>query len=733
MGLRSPGSRFDSWWGYQITMFKLSDPAEKLHLVSASSASALRRLDIKSIRDLLLHFPRDWQDLSEIKTIQDIKIGEKISVRACVKQVTGQRTRWRRKSITQALLEDQTGSILAVWFNQPYLARQLLKGRDYYFHGKAQTYDDKLQLQHPAFELVKEETIHTAGIVPIYELTEGVTQKQLRYWLSQALKLKHQIKEYLPEALLEKFAYPQLPQALYDIHFPENSEKLKAAHGRLSFAELFLFQLAFASYKAKLKTLPAPAISFDQKLVAQFVASLPFKLTNSQRLAVWEILQDLERPHPMNRLLEGDVGSGKTVVAGIAALEVAKTGWQTVILAPTEILAFQHYQTLSELFKDIDVSIALITRSHKITRPLTPNALPRGKAGELPTSKITVGTHALLQDSVTFNNIGLLVVDEQHRFGVKQRAHLQKGGKKTVPHLLSMSATPIPRSLALALYGDLDISRLTELPSGRKKIITRLVAPENRTAAYEFIKKQIEARRQVYVVVPLIGDSIDLSLIPSPPPGEGNQKNPLSPGDGERLGERSRAKEVTSEIKKLKTIFPEFKIAMLHGRLKGHEKKQIMDSFKAGKIHILVSTTVIEVGVDVPNATIMLIENAERFGLATLHQLRGRVGRSDIQSYCLLFAENAGKETLERLQAVVDSTDGFALAEKDLELRGPGEILGVTQHGFVPFKMARLTDTKLIKQAQAEAQKLLGADPKLKTYPLLKQKVQTLAKNAHLE
>ena len=836
-------------------MLALSDSISKLHLVSASNEKALRRLGISTIQDLLKHYPRDWQDLSELKTISEIRPNEKISFRATVKKVSVKRTRWKKMTITEALLEDETGNVLAVWFNQPYIAWQLRQGQSYYFHGKGKIYlpagrqvKGLLQLQNPAFELVKEETIHTAGIIPQYDLTEGITQKQLRYWLKQALDGVAQLNDYLPAPLLSGLDYPTLRKAVEDIHFPDNEDDLKLALERLSFDELFLFQLAFSIHKSKLRKLSAPEIKFDQELIKNFIESLPFELTNSQRLASWEILQDLGKPHPMNRLLEGDVGSGKTVVAGIAMLETAQAGLQAVLLAPTEILALQHYETLDNLFSDHKVGI--LTRTNKNV-----------SGGEIESGevKIIVGTHALLQEKIKFKNIGLLIVDEQHRFGIKQRHALLRGQKMRIgrgqvadgggevkllyedftykirgcvfkvkeqlggghkesvysnaladefentdlkfekekiinikynnkkvgvykpdfviedkiiielkaldfmgsnlkkqiwhylkgsqyklallvnfgpkeveierivydtarnkglhesasvpqssayiPHLLSMTATPIPRSLALALYGDLDISRLKELPRGRKKIITRLVSPDKREAAYDFLKKEVKKGRQVYVVTPLINES-------------------------DKLGVKSAA----AEAEKLQTeIFPDLRVGLLHGKLKSEEKREVMEKFKQNRLNVLVSTTVIEVGVDVPNATIMVIENAERFGLATLHQLRGRVGRSDMQSYCLLFASDPSETTLDRLRAVVGSTDGFALAEKDLEIRGPGEILGFRQSGFVPFKIARLTDIKLVERAKNEALKILEVDPKLTTSPLLKKKVDILTKNIHLE
>ncbi|MDP3740736.1 MAG: DEAD/DEAH box helicase [bacterium] len=478
-------------------MISLHYPIEKLHLIGPSQLPALHNLGIKTMIDLIYYFPRDWQDLSQLLTISQVKINEKNNLRATLKSVNEQRTKWRRLHILHGLFEDGTGSIVATWFNQPFLRHNLKVGREYYLSGKV-TVKDSMLLQNPTFELVKENTIHTAGIVPVYDLTEGVSQKQLRYWISQAIPLASKIPDLLPEKMKKELELPNLQIALRDIHFPSSIERQKIAYFRLAFEELFLFQLALLSFKSKLKGLPAPAIPLDVNVIKKFVDSLPFHLTNSQRLAIWEILKDLSRSFPMNRLLEGEVGSGKTVVAGLAMLETALGNYQSVMLAPTEILAWQHFQTLSSLFRNSDISIILWTRSHKIGDI---SEIADGKA------KIIIGTHALLQENVKFQKIGLLVIDEQHRFGVNQRSALIRRQTQTetpqiVPHLLSMTATPIPRTLALAFYGDLDISQLRELPLGRKKIITRLVEPTKREIAYEFIRKQINAGRQMYVVTP---------------------------------------------------------------------------------------------------------------------------------------------------------------------------------------------------------------------------------------
>ena len=679
----------------------LQDSVSKLHLLKPEHEKALQKLGIKTVHDLLHHFPRDWSDLSEIKPISEIRPGSSATIKAQVVQISDRGSRFRRIKILETLLSDSTGHVVAVWFNQPFVRNILKPGQEYFFHGKVQFYTDKkgvhtMQLQNPTYELPKSETIHMAGIVPEYPSTSKITQKQIRYWESQALLAANQITDPIPKSMRDRLKLVHLNLAIKNIHFPHSQKSLEAARRRLAFDELFIFQLAFQAQKQKIQALPAPQIPFDKQLISEFIKNLPFHLTNSQRLACFEVLQDISKNHPMNRLLEGEVGSGKTVVAGLAMYKTAHAGYQSVLLAPTEILALQHYETLKKLFAHADIEIALLTRSQKIIRH--------------PTSDIrhliVIGTHALLQEHVKFDNLGLLIVDEQHRFGIKQRAKLLTEDQALVPHLLSMSATPIPRTLALAFYGDLDISRLTELPTGRKKIITKLVRPDGRDIAYRFIKQELKKGYQAYVIVPLVGEEAPANIV---------------------------RKTIVAESEKLRQVFSEFRIGVLHGRMKGAEKKQIMHDFKVKKINLLVATTVIEVGVDIPNATIIIIENAEMFGLAQLHQLRGRVGRSSLQSYCLLFTDSVNPDTRERLEAVVKSNDGFELSEIDLKLRGPGEVIGTRQSGFIPFKIAKLSDTKLINLAKTEAKQLLDQDPKLENFPELRPQVEALAKSAHLE
>ena len=555
--------------------------------------------------------------------------------------------------------------------------------------------------------------------------------------VKQVIHLNAQITDWLPEEIRNSVKLLNLGEAISKIHFPKNQKDIEEAKKRLAFDELFLTQMQSQMIRRDAKSCVSTAVPFLEKETKKFVGSLPFKLTDAQRKAAWEILRDMEKDKPMARLLEGDVGSGKTVVACIAMLNAALNGGQAVLMAPTEILAKQHFESVSRLFGGLPVGIGLFSRSVKsLTNAKNINkdeklsfGYPKlsfnGDSGENISKKkmvevikngevnVVIGTHALIQEDVEFKNLVLAIIDEQHRFGVGQRKMLiEKSGRKdkklssgVVPHLLSMTATPIPRSLALALYGDLDISIINEMPEGRKKILTQVVPEIKRDKAYEFIRGQIKAGRQVFVICPLIDFS-------------------------DKLG----VKSVKDEFEKLdKKVFKDLKIGMLHGRLKPKEKDEIMRDFLDNKIKILVSTSVVEVGVDVPNAAIMMIEGADRFGLAQLHQFRGRVGRGEHQSYCFLFSDNDSERTLSRLQALVDNNDGFALAKMDLKFRGPGEVYGTIQKGFPELKIASLFDYELMKLAKEEAEKLIKKDASLDSWGELKEKMEEGEKLVHLE
>ena len=647
----------------------------------------LAQLKIKTIRDLFFHFPHRYDDFSQIIPISQLKEGQKATIRGEIAEIKNTRLFHKRMVLTEGLIKDNSGTIKAVWFNRPYLTDTLKKNKTVNISGKLSFVRKTLCFSNPAYEIVdqKKETIHTGRLVPIYHETAGLSSRYLRYLIKPLLPLTAQTTDFLPETIKKKFKLMDLAQAIRQIHFPDNSRLAEAARYRLGFDELFLIHLTTLKQKQKLNQEKAPIIPFEPNLIKSFVKSLPFKLTDDQRKAAWQIFQDIAKDRPMNRLLDGDVGSGKTILAIMAGLSVAKSGYQVALMAPTEILAKQHFETFKNFLEKEKIKIGLLTSSNKLKIDKRID--------------IIIGTHALIQKNVKFDNLALAIVDEQHRFGVAQRAALQE---KTIPHLLSMTATPIPRTLALTIYGDLDISLLKEMPKGRQKIITKIVAPTDRQKTYNFIKKQVKQKKQVFVICPLIDESDKLSV-----------------------------KSVSQEYKKLsEKVFPKLKIAMLHSKLKPKEKEEIMKKFKEGKTDILVSTSVVEVGIDVPTATVMMIEGADRFGLAQLHQFRGRIGRGSVQSYCFLFADSTAKKTRQRLKAVLTAKNGFELAEKDLKIRGPGDFSGVRQWGLPDLAMASLNNLELIQKSRQAAQKVLENNL---FNPALKEKLKQFQKVIHLE
>lgn len=688
--------------------FNIHTPFSKIKLVDKKRLKALKRLGLERISDLLFYFPSRYEDLSKITKISSAKIGEEITILARFSSVETHFSPLQRLPITEGLISDNSGSMRAIWFNQPYLKNYFRLGEAYIFHGRVEYGPGaNVQLTSPIFEKYKKFSIHTGRIVPIYPETHGITSKWLRFMLWKCLKMAHECRDFLPTEIKKRYGLIDLPQALWQIHFPASFNHQKAAKLRLSFDELFLLQLRGLMSKKSWQKNKNFRVKFNQKLTKDFVDSLPFKLTNTQKIAAWEILRDLEKNQPMNRLLEGDVGSGKTVVASIACLNTIKNGFQTAFMAPTEILAFQHFETFQKLYKNQGIKVGLFTAEViKINDKVVKKAEIIKKI-TLGLLDIVIGTHTLIEKNVKFKKLALVIIDEQHRFGVEQRATLKKMNSRTqtVPHLLSMTATPIPRSLALACYGDLDLSIISEMPKGRKKIITKIVTLNERKNTYQFIANSLKKGEQTFVVCPRIKENGKLDI-----------------------------KAAEAEYKNLRDkIFPEFKVALLHGKLKKDEKEKIMASFSARKIDVLVSTSVVEVGVDIPEATIMLVESAERFGLAQLHQLRGRVGRRQQQAYCFLFTESNSAKIKERLEALLSAENGFALAEKDLELRGPGELYGTEQSGEFELKIASLADYELIKTVRAESEKLITDDPELKKYPLLREKLGEFEKVTHLE
>lgn len=656
-------------------------------------AKKLEKLGVSTVRDLLFHFPRKWEDFSNIIPIATIKVGEQASVKGEIFDIKNKRSR-KGITVTEAIISDDSGSLKAVWFNQPFLVNNLKKGDKIYLAGTLDFDFGTVSMNSPVYESVHGEGIedlrHVGRIIPVYPETEGISSKWLRSKIAPLAKLVYGIKDYLPEEVKKKHDLIELSAAIRSMHYPETKEDLAKAQKRFLYENLFCLLTAVLGGRKELQKNKALAIPFDEEVGKDFVKSLAFELTNSQRQASWEILKDLTKNVPMNRLLEGDVGSGKTVVAAMAALMVGKRGYQVAVMAPTEILAIQHYENFKKLLEKFDLNIELLVGSK--TGVEKRESLKRIEEGE---ANIIIGTHALLSEGVKYWTLALVIVDEQHRFGVKQRDALKKVNETgQLPHFLSMSATPIPRTLAITVFGDLDISFLLEMPKGRQKVGTFVVPPEKRSEGYRFIKERVSAGEQVFVICPLISES-------------------------DKLG----VKSAEAEAERLKKeIFKSEPIGLLHGRLLRDEKAKVMADFKAGKTKILVATSVIEVGVDVPNATVMIIEGADRFGLSQLHQFRGRVGRGEKKSWCFLFTDSKNETTKARLEALVSAKDGFELSEKDLEIRGPGELLGVAQHGKVDEVMLSiLKDPTVIPEVKQTALSYLETGRLRTNQPLLEK------------
>ena len=662
---------------------KLTTPLEQIKGVGPKTAQALAAAGLKTISDALDFLPRAYDDYSTAVNIADLQPG-KVTVKARCESVSTRIVR-RGLRITTAVLADKSGKVKAVWFNQPYRETQLKSDAEFIFSGQFGMQYNRYQINNPSVELAKEvakaSMENASGIQPVYKSIKNLRPKTVQDLMKNIRPIMDFLPETLPENIIRRQKLVSRSEAVKFLHAPKTHEEISRGRERLAFEELFEMILAAQFNKQEQTRLTGWKIPFNKSVVKNFVDQLPFPLTNAQRRAAWQILQDLESDHPMNRLLQGDVGSGKTVVAGLVAAEVAKAGFQTAIMAPTEILAQQHTKTLDELLSPFGVSVALLTGHVKgVARSQLLGNLASGNID------VVVGTHALIQEKVTYHKLGFAVIDEQHRFGVKQRqALLEKSD--FMPHLLSMTATPIPRSLALTLYGELDISILDELPSGRQPIQTKIWSPASAPKLYESIENELAKGRQAYVICPLIDDNPD------------NDK-----------------KSVEAEYNKLsKTIFSHRRVGLLHGKLPAEEKAEVMQKFADGELDMLVSTTVVEVGVNVPNATVMLIENADNFGLSQLHQLRGRVGRGKHQSFCHLMMSGHDKPS-QRLREIEKSQDGFYLAEVDLKLRGPGEIYGKMQHGDLNLKIASLADTALIARAQAEAERFVKEGQDLLQY-----------------
>lgn len=668
-----------------------SSPITELKGIGPALAQKYALVGIKTIAELIDYYPRRYEDYSQLTKISELQPGP-ISIEAVIEQSSGRYVR-RGMHITEAIATDDSGSVRLVWFNQPYRLGALKSQQRYYISGNYELKQRRFSLQNPNIEMVSDLPANTARILAVYKETKGLTSRQIRAAIIQILPLIKSLSETLPADLLKKQKLMSRAEALTTLHMPESNQQLDIARRRLGFEEVFQLSLASLLNKRDNQSESALSIPFNEQLAKQFVTSLPFSLTDAQRRTIWQIYLDLQKSEPMNRLVEGDVGSGKTVVAAMAALMAMAQGWQVAFMAPTELLARQHAETIYNLMKPLgrEDSVGLLVGSLKPKqKQLARDAITSGKI------KFMIGTQALIQESVDMHKLALIVIDEQHRFGVEQRKTLMaKAGH--MPHVLSLTATPIPRSLALTLYGELDVSVLADKPLGRRPIITEIVSPNSRAQVYNLVDQELENGRQMFVVCPLITDSAILQL--------------------------NSAETVYKELST--DAFKHKKVGLLHGKLKTDEKQAIMERFMAHELDILVSTTVIEVGVDVPNASIMMIESAERFGLAQLHQLRGRVGRSDDQGYCYLMMSDS-KAPGRRLRALESSNDGFRLAELDLELRGPGAIYGLSQHGQLDLRIAKLTDIKLIASARQSAQELLDSDQNLLQYKQLMTHVTRL-------
>lgn len=659
--------------------------------VGEQLAKKFAGIGVTTIAGLIDYFPRRYDDYSMVMPINEMAPGP-VTIHAVIKQVKGKYVR-RGMHITEAVASDKTGSVKLVWFNQPYRESGTKRDQDYYISGEFALKAGRFSITNPAMELVSEFPVNTARIIPIYRETKGLKSGQIRKVLSQVIPMIRIMPETLPLWIVKQYSLMSHAAAVEMIHFPKSPDHLQAARKRLGFEEVFGLAMAALLNKRELLLERAVSIDFNEQLAKDFVSHLPFKLTDDQRKVVWQIYKDLEKTQPMNRLVEGDVGSGKTVVAAMAAMMAIRQGFQVALMAPTELLARQHAESLATMLEPLGYGHTVGLLVGGLTPAQKKQMHARIKAGD---AQLIVGTHALIQDKVNMHRLGLVVVDEQHRFGVDQRKALQAKAGHAL-HVLNMTATPIPRSLALTLYGELDISIISAKPAGRKPILTKIASPNSRKQLYEKIELELQAGRQMFVVCPLVSESDNLPA--------------------------KSAEETYEELRK--GPFKNYRVGLLHGKMKPDKKDAVMQQFAKHELDILVATTVIEVGVNVPNATVMLVENAERFGLAQIHQLRGRVGRSDDQGYCYLMMSDSSQPS-RRLKALETSSDGFALAELDLELRGPGAIYGTMQHGQLDLRIAKLSDTKLIAAARSSANEFIDKGEDLLQYKELYDRVQKL-------
>jgi len=667
-------------------------PIRYLKGIGPQRAKVFNRAGIANIEDLLYYFPHRYEDRTALNTISQVEEGQVYTLKAKVlSKQQRQSFRRRRFSILELKVGDISGRITCVWFNQPYLNTYFTIGQDLILHGKAENYGGRLQISAPEFEILsdteeeQDESPSAGRIVPVYSLPEGLTQRHFRKIIKQSLdEYLPKMNDFLTYDIRSRNNLLNLAKSLVSIHFPGDANIQKQSYERLSFEEFLLFQIPLALRKLRRKEKQGIAHIVDGNLLKEFIAGLPFQLTAAQQKVIDEIGRDMASPKPMQRLLQGDVGSGKTVVALAASLSAIQGAYQTAFMVPTEILARQHLEKIkcqvsSVKYQGKTIKIGLLVGS--LTAKEKDRICRQVKDGEID---LLIGTHALLEGGVEFKNLGLVVIDEQHKFGVAQRALLPGKGKN--PDILIMTATPIPRTLAITMYGDLDISVIKEMPKGRKPIATRFMTEDQRQQLYRFIEERVKEGRQAYIVYPVIESSYVLDV--------------------------SAAEEM---YKVLSTdVFPKLRIGLVHGRLKSEEQDRVMDKFRQGAIDILVSTTVLEVGIDVANASVMVIENAERFGLSQLHQLRGRIGRGPYDSFCILTGQPQTEEAKLRIKAIIENSDGFRIAEEDLKIRGPGEFFGKRQHGLTELRIANpLTQMHLLKKAREEAVRIVNKDPKL--------------------
>lgn len=639
--------------------------------VGEARAKLFAKKNIKTVEDLLYFFPRDYEDRTKMKMISACEPGETVCVKAAVFSAVREVRIRKNMTIYSAIITDETGGMSVVWYNNPYVKNAFESGKEYIFCGKIQANHQKRELVNPIYERADHQR-YTGRIVPVYPLTGTLTQRHIQSAMEQAITTTGRLTEYLPEEIRQKYQLAELNFAMQNIHFPADFQSYNQARRRFVFEELLILQLALLGKKTAVQQATRKPFT-NTDCWKEFVKKLPFQLTGAQERVLGEIAVDFQKNIPMSRLVQGDVGSGKTAVAAAAMYVAVQNGYQAVIMAPTEILATQHFETFSAFFENTGINLCLLTGSTKKKKDVY-KQIADGKI------QIVIGTHAVIQKEVQFQNLGLVVADEQHRFGVSQRAALVNKGEN--PHVLIMTATPIPRTLAFILYGDLDISIIDELPPGRKPVATYAVGESMRKRIYAFLEKNLAAGMQCYVVCPLIAET-----------------------------EKSDLKNAENIMLSMQRIFPTYTVGLLHGKMKAAEKEMIMTDFAAKKIDILVSTTVIEVGVNVPNSNVMIIENAERFGLSQLHQLRGRVGRGGAQAYCILFAHGNGDVVRKRMETMCTSNDGFYISEQDLRLRGPGDFFGTRQHGLPDLKIANLfQDMEMLKDAQTAAADLLQKD-----------------------